>query len=115
MKKLIYIASACIIMAGCTSLKQGWRNFNAYYNTSYNTKQLYGEGLKKVQSQQPDINTAELVTIFPEPVSAGAEDFQLAIERGRSMLRSHEASKYVLPAFSIIGDSYVQRSVHLAP
>src|SRR5690625_3611822 len=87
MKKLIYIASACIIMAGCTSLKQGWRNFNAYYNTFYNTKQFYGEGLKKVQSQQPDINTAELVTIFPEPVSAGAEDFQLAIERGSSILR----------------------------
>jgi len=114
MKKLIYIASACIIMAGCTSLKQGWRNFNAYYNTFYNTKLFYGEGLKKVQSQQPDINTAELITIFPEPVSAGAEDFQLAIERGSSILRSHEDSKYVLPAISIIGNSYFYRSEYFA-
>src|SRR5690625_7871921 len=105
MKKLIYIASACIIMAGCTSLKQGWRNFNAYYNTLYNTKQFYGEGLKKVQSQQPDINTAELVTIFPEPGSAGAEDVQLAIERGSSILSSHEDAKYMMPAISIIGNS----------
>lgn len=114
MKKIIYIASACIFMAGCSTLSQGWRNFNAYYNTFYNTKEFYGEGFRKMQLQQPDINPAQLSTIFYKPNSAGAEDFELAIQRGSSILRSHENSKYVLPAISIIGKSYFYRSEFFA-
>lgn len=114
MKKFFYIASACILMAGCSTLSQGWKNFNAYYNTFYNTKQFYGDGLEKIKLQQPDINPAQLITIFYEPNNAGSQDFETAIERGSSILRSHENSKYVFPAISIIGKSYFYRSEFFA-
>jgi tetratricopeptide (TPR) repeat protein len=109
-KKAAYIILACLIFSGCTTIKQGWKDFTAYYNTFYNAKYFYSEGLNKNQRQTSPINPLQPIRIHDSPTNAGLADFDLAIERGSSILRNHEDSKYVLPAIELIGKSYYYRS-----
>ncbi len=110
MKNTAYIILACFILSGCSVLKQSWRDFTAYYNTFYNAKQFYSEGLKQNKRQAPLINPMQPIRIHTAPTNAGLSDFEQAIERGSSILRNHEESKYVLPAIALIGKSYYYRS-----
>lgn len=110
MKKAAYIILAILLFSGCSTLKQGWKDFTAYYNTFYNAKQFYNEGIKKNQRQTPSINPIHPVRIHLAPTNAGLVDFELAIERGSSILRNHEESKYALPAIALIGKSFYYRS-----
>ncbi len=110
MKNVVYILLLSFIVAGCGVFGQGWKNFNAYYNTFYNAKQFYNSGEREVKRQQPEVSQIDLINIFPEPVNAGAEDFEQAINRGSGILRNHEESKFVNRAIFIIGKSYFYRS-----
>lgn len=114
MKYLFYIVIAFLFLTGCSTLKQEWKNFNAYYNTFYNTKQFFNEGVKKNKRQIPDISPQQFVHIYPSPTAAGREDFDEAISRGSSILRNHEDSKYVLPAIAIIGKSYYYKGEYFS-
>lgn len=99
-----------MLITGCSGIKQGWRNFTAYYNTFYNTKQYYSQGLDQNLRQGHELNPNRPIRIHLPPGSAGANDFQMAIEAGSSILRDHENSKYLLPAIFVIGRSYYYRS-----
>lgn len=110
MRKIAQITVLVFLVAGCSSLKQGWNNFTAYYNTYYNAKKSYNAGLEKNRNQQPDINPLTPIRVHASPTDAGLEDFQKAIEKGSAILRNHNDSKYVLPALFIIGKSYYYRS-----
>lgn len=110
MKNISYILLLSFLITGCSVLGQGWKNFNAYYNTFYNAKQFYNDGEREVKRQQPELSQLELIHIFPEPVNAGSEDFEQAINRGSGILRNHEDSKFVNRAVLIIGKSYFYRS-----
>ena len=115
MKKGIYIAIILFITAGCgTPLQQPWNNFNAYFNTFYNTQQYYEEGLELNQAQTAELNPLVPVRVFLPPTSAGLQEFELAIETGASILRNHNESKYVEPAIFIIGKSYFYRSEYFS-
>lgn len=110
MRKIAQITVLIFLLAGCSSLKQGWNNFTAYYNTYYNAKKFYNSGLEKNQNQQPDINPFSPIRVHRSPTDAGLEDFQKAIEKGSAILRNHNDSKYVIPVLFIIGKSYYYRS-----
>lgn len=114
MRKIVYIIVLAFLIAGCGSLKQGWNNFTAYYNTFYNAKKFYNAGLEKNQNQVPDLNPLQPIRIHPAPTNAGLEDFELAIEKGSGILLNHEDSKFVVPALFIIGKSYYYRSEFFA-
>ena len=110
MKNVLYILLLSLLITGCSVLGQGWRNFNAYYNTFYNAKQFYNDGEREIKRQQPEVSQLELIQIFPKPVNAGSENFEQAINRGSGILRNHEDSKFVNRAILIIGKSYFYRS-----
>lgn len=114
MKKAVQITVLAFLLAGCGSLKQGWNNFTAYYNTFYNAKKFYDSGLEKNRNQLPDINPNQPIRVHRPPTNAGMEDFEKAIEKGSNILRNHEESKYVVPALFIIGKSYYYRSEFFA-
>ncbi len=114
MKKIVPLTVLVFLLAGCGSLKQGWNNFTAYYNTFYNAKKFYNRGLDKNQAQVPDINPLQPIRVHPSPTDAGLDDFEKAIEKGGAILRSHDDSKYVAPALFIIGKSYYYRSEFFA-
>ena len=102
-------------MTGCVPpLQQGWKNFTAYYNTFYNTKQAFDEGLELNQGQQLDINPDQPIRIHPSPTEAGREEFERAIEKGASILRDHADSKYLSKAVSLIGQSYFYRQEYFS-
>lgn len=113
--KHLYIILFAFLLTGCVSpIKQGWYNFTAYYNTFYNAKQAFDEGLELNQRQQLDINPALPIRIHPSPTDAGREEFELAIEKGASILRDHADSKYLSRAVSLIGQSYFYRQEYFS-
>lgn len=114
MKKILQITLVVFLFSGCSTLKQGWKNFTAYYNTFYNTKNYFDEGLKQNKRQIPPLNPLVPVRVHHPPTNAGHDNFQQAIERGSSILLNHDESKYVLPAIAIIGKSYYYRSEYFA-
>ncbi|MDX1640275.1 MAG: hypothetical protein R3220_01165 [Balneolaceae bacterium] len=114
MRKIFQIAVLAFLIAGCGSLKQGWNNFTAYYNTFYNAKKFYNSGLEKNKNQLPEINPNQPIRVHRPPTNAGLEDFEKAIEKGSGILRNHNDSKYVIPALFIIGKSYYYRSGYFA-
>jgi tetratricopeptide (TPR) repeat protein len=108
-KKLTLIL-ILLLTAGCgRSLKSGWTNFSAYYNTFYNAKQDYRAGLKQVKKQPVQINPNEPVRPHPAPVLAGGEDFEQAIANAAQMLRRFSDSKWTDDALLLIGQSYYYR------
>jgi tetratricopeptide (TPR) repeat protein len=113
-RKSLYIILILFIFSGCGSLQQGWQNFKAYYNTFHNAKDFYRQGLEKNLAQLPDLNANKPVRVFRQPTQAGLEDFQSAIEKGESILRDHNQSKYVVPSLFIIGKSHYYRSEFFA-
>ena len=115
MFKHLYIILFVILLTGCVSpLQQGWQNFTAYYNTFYNAKQAFDEGLELNQRQQLDINPDQPIRIHPSPTEAGQEEFARAIEKGASILRDHADSKYLSKAVSLIGQSYFYRQEYFS-
>ncbi|MDZ7755519.1 tetratricopeptide repeat protein [Rhodohalobacter sp.] len=115
MFKHLYIILFAILLTGCVSpIKQGWQNFTAYYNTFYNAKQAFDEGLELNQRQQLDINPDQPIRIHPSPTEAGREEFERAIEKGASILRDHAESKYLTRAVSLIGQSYFYRQEYFS-
>lgn len=114
MKKILQITLIVFLLSGCSTVKQGWKDFTAYYNTFYNTKQFFNDGLQKNRRQVPPLNPMAPIRIHQPPSNAGHDDFQQAIERGSSILLNHNESKYVLPAIVIIGKSYYYRSEYFA-
>lgn len=110
MIRWIQIIIILCFLTGCAGpLKQNWNNFTAYYNTFYNAKQYYSEGLKRNTDQVPEINPEIPIRVHLPPSSAGQEEFARAIEGGASILRNHENSKYVTQALFLIGKSYYYR------
>lgn len=96
-----------IFVAGCsTSLKSNWRNFNAYYNTFYNAKRSYNAGLQKNLAQPREYNPLQPIKVHQEPLTAGVQDFDKAIEKGADILRKHDESKWVDDALFLIGKSF---------
>ena len=115
MKRYLQIVLISFLLVGCASpLKQSWYDFTAYYNTFYNAKQYYAEGVKLNQRQVPDLNAATFIRIHTRPTAGGQEQFEQSIERGASILRNHENSKYVNPALLLIGKSYFHRSEYFS-
>ena len=115
MKKILYIALTGILLVSCgTPLEQPWLNFNAYFNTYYNAKEFFNDGLEANESQTPEVNPQQPLEVYLPPTNAGLQKFLFAIETGASILRDHPDSKYVEPAIAIIGKSYFYRSENFA-
>lgn len=115
MKRIFQIALITLLLAGCgTPLEQPWKNFNAYFNTYYNAKQYFSDGLEQNERQIPEVNPQVPIQVFLPPTNAGLQDFGLAIETGASILRDHPDSKYVEPSIAIIGKAYFYRRENFA-
>lgn len=115
MKNVIYIFLFLLIASGCQkSVKQNWNNFKAYYNTHYNAKKFFEEGVEKNREQVADINPLYPVPVHAEPNRAGTAEFDKAIEGGAKILRDHNNSDFVEPAIAIIGKSYYYKGEYFS-
>lgn len=115
MRRQLYIVLFAFLLTGCVSpLKQSWYNFNAYYNTFYNAKQSFSEGVELNKRQRPEIDPAHPIRIHESPTQAGKQEFGRAIEKSASILRDHDRSKFVNRAIALIGRSYFYRQEYFS-
>lgn len=104
-----------LLTAGCrTTLPRQWANFKAYYNTFYNAKTTFEEGLEKNQNIELEFVEGRPIRIFDPPGQAGKQEFANTIEKGADILRDHEASDYVDPALFLIGKAYFYRTEYFS-
>jgi tetratricopeptide (TPR) repeat protein len=113
--RLFYIVAIAVLLTGCAGpLKQGWYDFTAYYNTFYNAKQYFEDGKDLNLRQVPELDPSVPVRIHPAPTQAGHEELEQAIERGASILRNHQESRFVDRAVLLIGQSYFYRQEYFS-
>jgi len=105
---LLLIVGISAVSCG-SRMKNSLTNFSAYYNTFYNANQSFDTGLRKQEVQQRNYNPERPIRIHPEPVNAGNEDFQVAIEKSADVIRKFGESKWVDDAVELIGKSYYYR------
>lgn len=96
-----------LVLAGCgSSLKNSWSNFTAYYNTFYNAKQDFAEGINLVEKQPVQLNPDTLIQAHPTPVLTGEEHFERAVDNAAQVLRRFSNSKWTDDALLLMGKSY---------
>lgn len=104
---LTLFAAVLVAGSGCgETLKSGWTNFSAYYNTYYNAKEYFRDGRKAVRDQPRSLDPASPVRIHPPPAPAGKESFEQAIEKSSQILRRHQDSAWFDDALLLMGKSY---------
>ncbi|MCG8373762.1 MAG: tetratricopeptide repeat protein [Balneolales bacterium] len=110
MRKIVPVLLILFFLAGCrSSFKSNFRDFSAYYNTFYNAKKSYNLGEEKSLNQPRNYNTLQPIRVYETPLGAGGSDFQNAIDKGASILRKFDDTKWVDDALEIIGKSYYYR------
>lgn len=100
----------CVSLVGCSRIpfiSSRYDNFTAYYNTFYNAKKAYDQGIEALERQDQPIDRDRYLPIFttPDRVSS-TRDFDAAIRKSADVLRDHPESKWVDDALLLIGKSY---------
>ncbi len=99
------------VLVGCSSgsfLGRPFDDFRAYYNTFYNARKSFAEGMRSLRAQQEQpIDLTTYLTLYGPPGrTAGAAAFNKAIEKSAEVVRRHPRSKWVDDALMLIGRSY---------
>ncbi len=106
-----YLLVLLLLVSGCgkqSFLGRRFDNFTAYYNTFYNAKKNYKDGLNAIErSSNADINRNIYLSIFitPDRVT-NQQNFDEAIRKSADVLRENPNSKWVDDALLLIGQSY---------
>ena len=105
-KKLLLILLIWGSAAGCTGLKEGWGDFQAYYNTFYNAEEYFKDGIQSNQEQSLSVNLNKPVRVHRSPEAVDNESFEQAIQKCALILKRHQQSKWVDDALLLMGKSY---------
>lgn len=106
------LALISAVFAGCfvwSSVKDGYENFSAYFNTFYIGKHAYELALKDVENA---IRDREIAIISGQPVTAfqisatARQNFDQAIEKASKVLQLYPTSEFTEDCLFIIGISY---------
>ncbi|TNE74601.1 tetratricopeptide repeat protein [bacterium] len=90
----------------CSTIKDEWGNFTAYYNTFYNAKTYYQKGYDAIVKAQEQINSEKLIRVTETPSKAGFIEFDKSIDKSAKILREYDKTKWVDDALLLIGKSY---------
>lgn len=89
-----------ILSIGLTSCGL-YEDFVTYFNTYYNTKELFDEAMLEVLPSEK-----ELFNPNPQPVQSGSQKFTTVIEKCSKILQYNSTSSFVDNALYMIGISY---------
>ena len=109
MRRSIAILLAVLVLSGCGRLLGSrYDNFTAYYNTFYNAKTKYDEGIENlgIGTEKETIDRNLYLSLFGEVGRTQAQPFEEAIQKSADVLRDHPDSKWVDDALLLIGKSY---------
>lgn len=113
MRRPFLLAIATLfLVAGCSSnsfVGRRYDNFTAYYNTFYNAKNAYDQGVEGLEQEDQPVDRNLYLPVF-SGLSNGrvgsGQAFNDAIEKSADVLREHPNSKWVDDALLLIGKSY---------
>lgn len=109
-RKLFLIVLASILVTACgETLRSSWGDFRAYYNTFYNARESFDDGLKKVSEQPRLLDPSEPVRVHPAPVAAAGPEFEQATEKGQQVVQRFPESKWMDDALLLVGQSFYYR------
>ncbi len=107
-----------LILAGCSSgsfLGQRLDNFTAYYNTFYNARRTFGEGVVALRTATPSIDRTRYLSVYPVPEGRAQQaKFENAIKKSADVLRKHPNSKWSDDALMLIGQAYFYTGQYVA-
>lgn len=99
-----------VFLAGCSQtsfLGRHVQNFTAYYNTFYNARQSFDEGIRNIERAPLTIDESRFLRVYPPaPENVGRAQFDDAIKRSADVIRNHPTSRWVDDAVLLIGKSY---------
>lgn len=99
-----------VLLAGCSQtsfLGRHVQNFTAYYNTFYNARQSFDEGIRNIERAPLTIDESRFLPVYPPaPENVGRAQFDDAIKRSADVIRNHPTSRWVDDAVLLIGKSY---------
>ncbi|MBO6576488.1 MAG: tetratricopeptide repeat protein [Rhodothermales bacterium] len=99
-----------VSLAGCKSssfVGKRYDNFTAYYNTFYNAKRSFRDGVNNRQRTNEEVDRTRYMGVFTESDAAGGgREFEEAVLKSADVLREHPDSKWVDDALLLIGKSY---------
>ena len=111
MLRRLSAAFVCIFLfAGCSQTSFVGRqvqNFTAYYNTFYNARQSFDEGIRNIERTPTTIDESRFLPVYPPaPENVARAQFDDAIKRSADVIRNHPSSRWVDDAVLLIGKSY---------
>lgn len=109
MRRLLFLCGV-LVLAGCSSnsfLGRRTDNFTAYYNTFYNARASFDEGVRSLEQRSTArLDRTYYLSLFPQPPRGGNQQFESAIVKSADVLREHPDSKWADDALLLIGQSY---------
>lgn len=108
---LLGMLGAGTMLTGCSSsslLGRQFDNLRAYYNTFYNARKSFDEGVRSLSAhQEQPIDGATYLTLFGPPTRpANVAAFNKAIEKSAEVVRRHPRSRWIDDALMLMGQAY---------
>ncbi|MDZ4700304.1 MAG: tetratricopeptide repeat protein [Rhodothermales bacterium] len=109
--RILLIIGVVLLAAGCKQesfIGRRYDNFTAYYNTFYNARKQYAEGVRAIErTANQGIDRTVYLSVFHKPERVSNEqNFNEAIKKSADVLRENQGSKWVDDALLLIGKSY---------
>ena len=107
----LFLLGGLVVLAGCSSnsfLGRRTDNFTAYYNTYYNARSSFEEGVRTLEkgATSTPVDRTRYLSLFPQPPRGGNQQFEKAIVKSADVLRDHPDSRWADDALLLIGKSY---------
>lgn len=103
---LLLLVVLMLGLSSCSTVRNAWTDFNAYFNTYYNAQNYFERGVRQVENQQVDYNPERPIRIHPTPAEVAQSEFEEAIARAVDIIHMHEDSRWVDNAVELIGKAY---------
>src|SRR5690625_6274269 len=118
LRRLSAALICAVLLAGCSQtsfLGRHVQNFSAYYNTFYNARQSFDEGIRNIERAPLTIDESRFLPVYPPaPENVGRAQCDDAIRRSAVAIRNHPTSGWGDDAVLLIGKSYFSQRSHPA-
>lgn len=103
---LLAIAVVALGLSSCTTARNAWVDFNAYFNTYYNAKTAFDQGVRQIENQDIVYNPERPIRIHPTPPQVGQNAFEETVLKSADIIHYHEDSRWVDNAVELMGKAY---------
>lgn len=116
MRPALFLLMA-VLLTGCREgsfLQRRYDDFTAHYNTFYNAKRQFDQGVRALERQEQPIDLERYIPVFlAQEQASRSPEFEKSITKSANLLREHPRSRWVDNALMLIGKSYFYRQEYV--